>query len=325
MKKILVIQTAFLGDVVLATALVEQLHASFPDAQISMLIRNGNEGLLKEHPFLSKVYVWKKNQNKLSSMMEMLRAIRHERFDLVVNLQRFFSSGIFTAFSNGVTTVGFDKNPLSFLFTRKVRHVIGDGRHEIDRNAELIASICKVGRMLPRLYPSETNDVRTQPYKGRPYVTMAPASVWFTKQLPESKWVELLKNISSQKQVFLVGGPDDAGLCDRIIHQSGISEAVNLCGKLNLLDTVSLMRDAAMNYVNDSGPLHLASSVNAPVTAFFCSTIPAFGFGPLSERSTVLEVKAKLDCRPCGLHGKTSCPQGHFRCGFDIKLPSMPD
>lgn len=325
MKKILVIQTAFLGDVVLATALVEQLHASFPDAQISMLIRNGNEGLLKEHPFLSKVYVWKKNQNKLSSMMEMLRAIRHERFDLVVNLQRFFSSGIFTAFSNGVTTVGFDKNPLSFLFTRKVRHVIGDGRHEIDRNAELIASICKVGRMLPRLYPSETNDVRTQPYKGSPYVTMAPASVWFTKQLPESKWVELLKNISSQKQVFLVGGPDDAGLCDRIIHQSGISQAVNLCGKLNLLDTVSLMRDAAMNYVNDSGPLHLASSVNAPVTAFFCSTIPAFGFGPLSERSTVLEVKAKLDCRPCGLHGKTACPQGHFRCGFDIELPSMPD
>lgn len=325
MKKILVIQTAFLGDVVLSTALVEQLHASFPDAQISMLIRNGNEGLLKEHPFLSKVYVWKKNQNKLSSMMEMLRAIRHERFDLVVNLQRFFSSGIFTAFSNGVTTVGFDKNPLSFLFTRKVRHVIGDGRHEIDRNAELIASICKVGRMLPRLYPSETNDVRTQPYKGSPYVTMAPASVWFTKQLPESKWVELLKNISSQKQIFLVGGPDDAGLCDRIIHQSGISQAVNLCGKLNLLDTVSLMRDAAMNYVNDSGPLHLASSVNAPVTAFFCSTIPAFGFGPLSERSTVLEVKAKLDCRPCGLHGKTACPQGHFRCGFDIELPSMPD
>lgn len=325
MKKILVIQTAFLGDVVLATALAEQLHAAFPEAQISMLIRNGNEGLLKDHPFLSNVFVWKKNQNKVKNMLETLSAIRRERFDLVVNLQRFFSSGFFTAFSKGAITVGFDKNPLSFLFSRKVKHVIGDGRHEIDRNAGLLASICQVRRMLPRLYPSQQNDSRTEVYKHKPYVTMAPASVWFTKQLPAKRWVELVKQASVRKQVLLIGGPNDSELCESILQQAGVGGVINLCGKLNLLDTVSLMRDAVMNYVNDSGPLHLASSVNAPVTAFFCSTIPAFGFGPLSENSKVIEVKEKLSCRPCGLHGKSACPEGHFRCGFDIELPSQPD
>jgi heptosyltransferase-2 len=80
------------------------------------------------------------------------------------------------------------------------------------------------------------------------------------------------------------------------------------------------MKHAKMNYVNDSGPLHLASSVNAPTTAFFCSTVPAYGFFPLSYNSQVVEV-ANLYCKPCGLHGYKACPEGHFKCGKDIELP----
>jgi heptosyltransferase-2 len=75
-----------------------------------------------------------------------------------------------------------------------------------------------------------------------------------------------------------------------------------------------------MNYVNDSAPLHLSSAMNAPVTAFFCSTVPEFGFTPLSEESNIVEVKQKLTCRPCGLHGYKKCPEGHFKCGNDIAI-----
>jgi heptosyltransferase-2 len=82
------------------------------------------------------------------------------------------------------------------------------------------------------------------------------------------------------------------------------------------------MQKADMNYVNDSAPLHLASALNAPVTAFFCSTIPEFGFYPLSDKSEVIEVK-NLECRPCGLHGYRSCPKSHFKCGNEIKLPEI--
>ena len=70
-----------------------------------------------------------------------------------------------------------------------------------------------------------------------------------------------------------------------------------------------------MNYVNDSAPLHFASAMNAPVTAFFCSTSPKFGFTPLSDISIILETKSNLSCRPCGIHGKKECPEGHFKCG----------
>jgi heptosyltransferase-2 len=73
-----------------------------------------------------------------------------------------------------------------------------------------------------------------------------------------------------------------------------------------------------MNYVNDSAPMHFASAVNAPVTAIYCSTIPAFGYGPLSDNSNIVETHEQLSCRPCGLHGYKACPQGHFKCAFGI-------
>jgi heptosyltransferase-2 len=96
----------------------------------------------------------------------------------------------------------------------------------------------------------------------------------------------------------------------------------NLAGTLSFLQSAALMEKAAMNYVNDSAPLHLASAMNAPVTAVFCSTVPAFGFGPLSDKSHIVECE-NLYCRPCGLHGKPSCPEGHFRCAMDIDLSKL--
>ena len=70
--------------------------------------------------------------------------------------------------------------------------------------------------------------------------------------------------------------------------------------------------------MNDSAPLHLASSVNAKITAIFCSTVTSFGFGPKSDDAVVVETPLSLDCRPCGLHGFKSCPEGHFKCALTI-------
>ena len=93
---------------------------------------------------------------------------------------------------------------------------------------------------------------------------------------------------------------------------------VNLSGKLTFLQTAALMKDAKMNYVNDSAPMHIASSMNASVTAVYCSTIPEFGFGPLSDDSRIVQINKKLECRPCGLHGKKVCPKKHFDCAYGI-------
>ncbi|MDX5422106.1 MAG: glycosyltransferase family 9 protein, partial [Hymenobacteraceae bacterium] len=108
MKKILIIQTAFLGDVVLATALVEKLHDFYPEAQLDFLLRKGNEGLLKNHPLLHRVRIWNKQEGKYKSLLKLLGQIRSEQYDLVVNVQRFGATGILTALSGARETVGFD-------------------------------------------------------------------------------------------------------------------------------------------------------------------------------------------------------------------------
>jgi heptosyltransferase-2 len=157
------------------------------------------------------------------------------------------------------------------------------------------------------------------PYKQRPYICIAPASVWFTKQYPKEKWISFLKALPATLQVYIIGAPGDAALADEIISEAGGASIINLCGKLSLLQSAALQRDARMNYVNDSGPLHFASAVNAPVTAIYCSTVPSFGFGPLSDQRYIVETPVPLDCRPCGLHGLSACPLGHFNCAHYIK------
>jgi heptosyltransferase-2 len=149
---------------------------------------------------------------------------------------------------------------------------------------------------------------------------MAPASVWFTKQLPEAKWVELIKKTPAWQAVFLVGGPGDHALCERIRQAINAPNVHNTAGKFSLLQTAALMKHAVMNYTNDSAPQHLASAMDAPVTVFFCSTTPNFGFGPLSTIAHTVEISEQLACRPCGLHGKKACPKGHFDCGRKIEL-----
>jgi len=321
MKKVLVIQTAFLGDVILATALVEKLNKCFPEIAIDMLVREGNEGLLKNHPLLSEVLVWKKKSGKWSNLFRILKEIRKNNYDAVFNLQRFFSSGFLTAFSGAAVKSGFDKNPMSFLFSHVSKHVIGDNRHEISRNMELLAPFCEGEIVKPRLFPSDDDFKKVESLIRHPYVTMAPASVWFTKQLPEEKWQQMINQTDPSHQIYLLGGPGDVELCGRLEKTNSKAKVVNLAGKLNLLETAALMKDAVMNYVNDSGPLHIASAMNAPVTAFFCSTVPEFGFGPLSDQSYVIQTLEKLTCKPCGLHGYKSCPLGHFKCGTTILVP----
>ncbi len=333
-KRFLVIQTAFLGDAVLATALLEKLHAFYPDAVIDLAVRKGNEGLFTPsgspggggkctiahaHPFLRKLFIWDKRTNKTRNLLKLIGDLRKERYDHIVNCQRFFSTGLMTLLARGDEKIGYDKNPLGFLFSRSVKHVIGDGRHEVDRLNALIEPLTDMSRPLPKLYPTSADEKAAT--RSGSYICIAPTSVWFTKQWPEEKWIELIGQFPPEMTVFLLGAPGDADACSRIAEKAG--RGAVLAGKLSLLGTAHLMQQAVMNYVNDSAPLHIASAMNAPVTAVFCSTVPAFGFGPLRENGRVVETSEHLDCRPCGLHGFRSCPKGHFKCALSIAPGSL--
>lgn len=328
MQKILVIQTAFIGDVVLATAVVEKLQSRYPSASIDFLLRKGNEGLLANHPFINEVLIWDKQSNKTVNLFKIVNKVRKKGYTHIINLHRFASSGFITFLSGAAYKAGFDKNPFSFCYTKKVKHIISTPYspqpiHETQRNQNVIADLTDDVALLPKLYPTAKDYEKVLPYQTDSYICIAPSSVWFTKQFPVSKWIDLVHKLPADYTLYLLGGKGDTALANEIIRASTHKKIVSLCGELNFLASAALMEGAKMNYVNDSAPLHFATSVNAPATAIYCSTVPAFGFWPLQENGQYVEVEEKLSCRPCGLHGQKACPEGHFNCAMNIKTEQL--
>ena len=338
MQKILVIQTAFIGDLVLATALLESLHQQYPQAAIDVVVRKGNEPLFNEHPFINELIIWNKKQHKYLNWLTILKKIRAKKYDVLINVQRFAATGLWTILSSAKTTIGFDKNPLSFLFTHKVKHDVSASEvHEINRNHALTSALGILPLAMPKLYPTNSDYEKVKLYQAEKFITIAPASVWFTKQFPLTAWVSFINELKFEGPIYIIGGPTDKVLGDTIMNEvlklhsktsnssitsipiTAATKIINLSGELSFLASAALQQKAVLNYVNDSAPMHFCSAVNAPVVAIYCSTIPAFGFGPLSTNSFVVETQQKLSCRPCGLHGKKLCPLGHFTCAQSIE------
>lgn len=328
MKKFLVIQTASIGDVVLATSLLEELKYNYPNEKIDILIKKGNESLFLDHPYIGRVYVWDKKKRKYNNLIKLIREIRKTDYEFVININRFFSSGLITALSYSYQKIGFKKNPFSAFFDKKFDHIIDKDnfKHEIDRNYSLLEDICEDDESEvspPRLYPRKIDFENTSKYKGQTYYTVSPSSVWPTKEFHKEGWIEFLKYLPKETWLYFLGASSDKVLCHEIRIGVNHEKSLNLAGKLSFLESCSLMKNAKMNFTNDSAPLHFCSSVNAPVTAIFCSTVPQFGFTPLSENSSVVQTKENLSCRPCGLHGYRECPKKHFNCSYSIDTKDL--
>ncbi|RYY07504.1 MAG: glycosyltransferase family 9 protein, partial [Cytophagaceae bacterium] len=235
----LLIQTAFIGDVILATALVEHLHRTAPATPLDVLVRRGNEGLLAGHPHVRQVLVWDKKHQKYPNLLRLLQQIRRARYGRVVTMQRFASTGFLTAFSGASERVGFAENPFSRFFTRRVPHLIGDGTHEVQRNLGLLTEAAPsktTPKLRPALYPTPADEAAAAPYAAvGDYLCLAPTSVWFTKQYPPEKWLELLAALPAYLPVYLLGGPPDVAACEQLTQAAERPGLVNLAGKLSLL------------------------------------------------------------------------------------------
>lgn len=326
MEKILVIQTASIGDVILVTSLLEKLHHKFPAAQLDLVVKNPNQQLFENHPFVNEVWVWDKRKDKYSNLLRICFGIRRQKYDVVLCVQRFFSAGLMMALSGAKHRIGFDKNPLAFCFTKRKPHLIRKGIHEIDRNISLLDHVWCKNAPKPELYPSGKDFASVSKYTCRTYHTISPCSLWNTKTLQQDKWIELCKHILTQTagtNIYLLGSPADREKCERICEVLCSERVTNLCGELTFLQSAALMKTAKMNFVCDSAPLHLCSAVDAPVTAVFCCTTPDFGFGPLSSDSLVVEADPAPDCKPCGLHGAKACKKGDFLCSKNIDMAKL--
>jgi heptosyltransferase-2 len=276
------------------------------------------------------VIIWNKQEHKYANWFQVLKQLRAQKYDAVINVQRYAATGLWTAFCGAKIKIGFDRNPVSFLFTHKVKHeAMQPGLHEISKNNALLNAIDpSINVCNPKLYPAAIDVEKVKSLQSQPYICIAPASVWFTKQFPIAQWVQFLNELNFEGKVYIIGGPGDKNIGDQIISAISSSakiksSVVNVAGQFHFLSSAALQKGAVLNYVNDSAPMHFASAVNAPVVAIYCSTIPDFGYGPLSEKSFIVQTEQQLSCRPCGIHGKKACPIGHFNCAMTIQMQQL--
>lgn len=325
MKKILIIQTAFLGDVILALPMVQTLKNHLPESRIDFLCIPNTAGVPENHPSINSVIQYdKKGGDKFDKFIEVLNEIREVEYDTVICPHRSFRSALLTYYSEAKTRVGFNRNAFSFMLTNKVRYV--NDRHEIERNNELVQSLLgkdydesKVS-LNPELYPSEENKNTVNhllTHKAN-LIAFAPCSRWFTKQLTVEKSKEIvLKLVYGGYNVALIGGKEDSEYGITLEEQVSDSALNNLCGKLTPLESYYVMTQSKAVITVDSASQHLAAASGKPIMLIYGSTDISFGFYPLTSKYKIIE-NTRLECRPCTDHGRDKCPLTHFKCIEDL-------
>jgi heptosyltransferase-2 len=316
--KFLIIQTAFIGDVILALPLVQVLRRNFPNSKIDFMLIPKTSELLKNHPDLDEVIIFdKKGKDRgLRGLVKISKIISMKNYDVAIIPHRSFRSAVIPFLAGVKIRIGFDKSPFNFLYTNVVNY---KKIHEIERNLSLLEPFgIKVNsKEFPNLFPPDDDKNYIDKILSNinsKLVGIAPGSIWATKRWLKERFAELVGLLVKDGfAVVLIGGSEDFELCEEIKKNSGFKDVYNFCGKLNLLQSAELIRRCILLVSNDSAPMHIAVAMRTPVVAIFGPTIPEFGFYPYGDRDKIVQVE-NLYCRPCGIHGGRKCPEGHFKC-----------
>ncbi len=319
---VLVIQTAFIGDVILVTPLLKAIHDFFPDADIDVMLRPPSDNLVETLPYLRSVIIFDKygTDRGFKGVKKFAQMIKESNYDLIFLPHRSFRSG-FIAYLSGVKNrVGFKRGGGLLFHSKRIPYP--DKLHEIQRNLRLLSPFGEVpAPTFPEVVSSAQDiavvDERLEKVQGSRLIAFAPGSVWMTKRWLEDYYVELGKMcVDADFRVILIGGGQDRILSENVANGLGI-ECLNLTNEITLRQSVEVLRRCEILISNDSAPTHMGVAAGTKVLTIFGSTVPEFGFAPFGPNGRSLGIE--LDCRPCTDHGKQSCPKKHLHCLVDIK------
>jgi heptosyltransferase-2 len=309
----LVIQTAFLGDVVLTIPLLRALAAEH--GPVDVITTPGAASLIETHPSVRRVIRWDKHGKNGPGAWGLGRELAKEGYRRVYLPHRSVRSALIAKLTGAPDRIGFADAPLlaRLLYTRQEPRA--KSQHESVRLLGLLGP-AQSSRLSAPWEMSLTDIDRAKAREWMAangiapgFVAMAPGSIWGTKRWPYYPELATLLD----RQVVVIGGPEDASLGDAIVNASPMAKSS--VGRLSLRQSAALIKEAALLVTNDSAPLHLATAVGTPILAIFGPTVPAFGYGPIRPGDQVAEIP--MDCRPCSLHGPQVCPLGHHNCMKD--------
>ncbi|HAX61309.1 MAG TPA: lipopolysaccharide heptosyltransferase II [Elusimicrobia bacterium] len=322
--KILIIQTAFLGDVVLTIPLI-QAAKKYPKAHLSVLCIPSTKNILEGHPAIDEFIVFDKKNSEKSffSLLKFAKKIREKRFDVALIPHPSFKSGLISYLANIPERIGFSNSAGKFFFTDKV--FFDKNKHQLERYLDLLKYFgVEVGEEKTEIHIDGKDEKFADALlpKDKIIFGINPGSVWATKRWIVEKYAELSDKISKELagQIVIFGGPDDIEIANSV-EKNMKQSAINIAGKTTLKQLAASIKRCRVFITNDSGPMHIAAAMNIPVVAIFGPTVKEFGFYPYTKRSIVIE--KNLPCRPCGKHGPNKCPQKHFNCMNKITVDEV--
>ncbi len=325
MNKVLVIQTAFIGDAILTLPMIQKLKELFSEIELHVLCIPSTAEIFSASNYVDKVFVYDKREKEKSlySLLKLILKIRSEIYSRIYSPHRSFRTSLIVFFSGVKLTFGFSNSDLKSIYGNLIKY---DGsKHEIQRNLDLIGYSynSENWKIKPELKISPDSVIHLDKifvnYKTKSkYVVIAPGSVWNTKKYPSEYYLDLIKYLESRKYfVLLIGGENDQLLCEDLAVR--FSENVkSVAGKFNLIESISLLLNAEILISNDSAPTHLGMIADIPVLTIYCSTVPSYGFYPYNHKSSFISYD-DLSCKPCGIHGYEKCPIGTFECAYKLK------
>ena len=323
------VQTAFLGDVVLTLPLIHALRQRFGAARVDVLTVPAHAPVLQGQADIDTVLTYDKRhaQRGLWGLVEVGRMLRVRGYDLILSPHRSMRSACLVALSGATWRIGFDHWLTRWAYTQTVPRP--DTAHEVERNLQLLTvcggnhetvsgqmtlRVCEVARR------AAWDDLAASgAAEGDIVIGLIPGSQWATKRWPEARFAALIERLSTEPGIHCVlfGGPQDRPIAEAIRTRCR-AHVIDRVGHTALGDLPAYVANCTVVVSNDTGPMHIAAALGKPIVALFGPTTPAMGFAPYGVRWE--EASVSLPCRPCHAHGPSRCPLSHWRCMQDLRV-----
>jgi len=314
MAKFLIIRFSSIGDIVLTTPVVRAIKMQHPNAEIHFVTKKGFCDVIRYNPHIDRIHLL---DGALSPLIEALKA---EKFDYIIDLHHNLRSLIIKLRLFSAKSYSFPKlNFAKWLLVRFKWNVMPD-IHIVDRYFKTVRKLDVkndekgLDFFLPEhdIFPSDKLPKIFQ----EPYIVMVVGAKHFTKRIPVERVIELSKKLIYP--IAILGGPEDSEVGNLVAKKCGL-HVFNACGKLSLLESAAVIKNATLVISSDTGMMHIASAYKRTIFSLWGNTTPLLGMYPYlpGDGSKLFEVN-NLSCRPCSKIGFQECPKKHFNCMKEI-------
>ena len=311
-RRVLAVKPSSLGDILHLFPTLEAIRRRFPEAKLDFLVHPAFAPLLRFSPWpVERTILFERRKlgtvfGCLPESLRLIRALRRERYDAVIDFQGLMRSAFFSACARSPVHAGFAEPreaPAAWFYSHRARIPGAKTMHAVERSFRLAETLFPQLGETPPLPELPQDPAAAAELDGLPakFIALLPGARWPSKCFPAELFARVAESVGRRLPEYrfvAVGSGADSEKAEAISRFGSVRLPLdNWCGKTSIPGMVELLRRAAAVVSNDSGPVHAAALLKRPVFAFYGSTLPELT-GPFGPEVTIFRANEKcLGCR----------------------------